>query len=177
MAGPVTRFPILLLALTAVAPDYCVTKCGLHSVSACVGLQAMETRTLKAFEANVPGWTYARTCEALKGWGITVHQRNPLDEAFCPAGGFTLPEAVPLCFGGIAHVFRRTIEVHAPPRKGDATVAHEIAHALQSELGEPIGHCSWESRGITRAIRLASDDASHNPPDQPCIPRDQLESL
>ncbi len=168
-----TRFPILLLLVScAHVPSVeamCVTHCGMRAPSSvdCAGLQEVESRTLGALHAAVPGWGYERTCPALRGWEVVRHNRTEADRLLC-ANPAWLIEGTDACILGYTHAYVREFELPDFNWKS-GYLSHEIMHAIQVGLGEFVGHCDWEARRIKLVLRYVTgrEDSSA---DDVCAP-------
>lgn len=167
----VIRFQILgalLLSSCAYARPFprrtCVSACGVRLVGRenCEDFKRTETRTLRAFASTVKGWDYARTCAALKGWRVFVHAYTYLDTEACEGKGFSLP-GLPFCLAGMTHVWTREIEVESARWTSTHVLSHELVHALQRDLQEPVGHCFWVERGIVRALDRVHPGKANEP--------------
>ena len=156
-----------------VAPAACVTQCGLRFEAGrdCAGLQRMETAILTQYAKNVRGWTYDRTCSALRGWRVFVHPFSVEEYGKCERG-WPLSD---YCAGGYTHHFTGEIEV-ANADWREEYLRHEIAHVMQIQFREPVGHCDWHKRGIIRSIEAVTGK-KHEQPDQECADISEIPRL
>ncbi|GAC1590897.1 MAG: hypothetical protein NVS3B25_09790 [Hymenobacter sp.] len=150
---------LLLLALLAApkpdAIDGCFTKCGLmaplESGQTCTELQAYEDATLAAYAAHVEGWSYDKTCPALKGWSVLVHPDVDRDGAW--------PISSTQNLLGLTIVEYRIVLVGRRDWSNSA-LAHELAHVLERHFAGPkkdVGnHKNWTERGICDAVNQVS---------------------
>lgn len=133
----------------------CTTRCGMKAyvIGDCQGFQEAEDRTLLAYEAHVQGWTYAKTCAALKGWNVLVWPEVDAQGSWKFHGLQVL--GLSACALKRSFVGTEHWDISA--------LSHELGHAIQCTLDPGKNHRGWTPQGLCAAINEASwlqDDCS-----------------
>lgn len=116
------------------------------------------------YSNNVPEWGGRKAvCEALKGWRIELHERDPVDGIRCEPYTGELAWwdfGLHACLAGYTH--RETHSVEVGNLDGQGALAHELVHAIDYSQGIPVGHCHWKERGILKALKEITGADDHS---------------
>lgn len=113
----------------------------------CAALQSLEHRAVRFF--GDLGWGGPKgVCAALNGWELKRHYRRPSDGVACGPRAWAISG---LCVRGYTHAQARAIELPDLEWR-EGALAHELVHVLDMAVYDHAGHCSWEARGIKKAL-------------------------